>query len=41
LDLSLLVAEDVGVTSVKDGHGGAAEELSAGDTELNLQGQNS
>lgn len=32
----LLVSEDVGVTSVEDGHGGAAEELTAGGTELNL-----
>lgn len=31
-----LLAEDVGVTSVKDGHGGATEELTAGGTELNL-----
>jgi hypothetical protein len=28
--------EDVGVTLVEDGHGGAAEELTAGGTELNL-----
>ena len=34
--LSNLVAEDVGVTSVEDGKGGAAEELTAGGTELNL-----
>jgi hypothetical protein len=34
--LSLLVAEDVGVTSVEDGHGRAAEELTASSTELNL-----
>lgn len=36
LDLSLLVAEDVGVTSVEDGHGRAVEELSASNTQLNL-----
>ncbi len=35
--LSLLVVEDVAVTSVQDGHGGAAEELAAGGAELNLQ----
>jgi hypothetical protein len=34
--LSLLVAEDVGVTSVEDSHGGASEELTAGGTELDL-----
>lgn len=34
--LSLLVAEDVGVTSVENGHGGASEELTAGGTELDL-----
>lgn len=28
--------EDIRVTLVKDGHGGATEELSAGGTELNL-----
>ena len=34
--LSSLVGQDVGVTSVEDGHGAAAEELTAGGTELNL-----
>lgn len=34
--LSLLVAEDIRVTSIQDGEGGAAEELSAGSAELNL-----
>jgi hypothetical protein len=34
--LSLLVAEDVGVTSVENGHGGASEELTAGGTELDV-----
>ncbi len=34
--LSNLVAEDVGVTSVEDGKGRAAEELTASGTELNL-----
>lgn len=34
--LSLLVGEDIGVTSVEDGHGGATVELTAGGTELNL-----
>lgn len=34
--LSLLVAEDIRVTSIQDGQGGAAEELSAGSAELNL-----
>lgn len=34
--LSLLVAEDIGVTSVEDGHGRAAEELTASSAELNL-----
>lgn len=28
--------QNVGVTSVQDGHGRAAEELTAGSTELNL-----
>jgi hypothetical protein len=36
--LSLLLAEDVAVTSVQDGHGRAAEELSAGGTKLDLEG---
>jgi hypothetical protein len=31
-----LLAEDVGVTSVEDGHGGASEEFSAGSTQLDL-----
>lgn len=31
-----LLAQDIGVTSVEDGHGGAAEELTAGGTKLNL-----
>lgn len=35
--LRRLLAQDVGVTGVKDGHGGAAEELTAGGAELNLQ----
>lgn len=34
--LSLLVAEDIRVTSIQDGKGGAAEELSAGSAELNV-----
>lgn len=34
--LSLLVAEDIRVTSIQDGKGGASEELSAGSAELNL-----
>lgn len=34
--LHLLVAEDIRVTSIEDGQGGAAEELSAGGAELNL-----
>lgn len=34
--LGLLAAEDVGVTGVKNGHGGATEELTAGGTELDL-----
>jgi hypothetical protein len=34
--LGLLVAEDIRVTSVDDGQGRAAEELTAGGTELNL-----
>jgi len=28
--------EDVGVTSIDDGHGGATEELTGGGTELDL-----
>ena len=32
----LLTGQDVGVTGIQDGHGGAAEELTAGGTELNL-----
>lgn len=35
--LSLLVAEDIRVTGIDDGQGGAAEELTAGGTELNLR----
>jgi hypothetical protein len=34
--LRLLVAEDVAVTSIKDGHGRAPEELAAGSSKLNL-----
>lgn len=34
--IHLLAAEDVGVTSIQDGHGAAAEELTASGTELNL-----
>lgn len=37
--LSGLVGKDIGVTSVEDGHGTAAEELTAGSAELNLQGK--
>lgn len=37
--LGSLLAEDVGVTSVEDGHGGASEELSAGSTQLDLSGE--
>lgn len=37
--LSLLVAEDVGVTGIQDGHGAAAEELTAGGTELDLRAE--
>lgn len=33
-----LLTQDIGVTSVEDGHGGAAEELTAGGTKLNLFG---
>jgi hypothetical protein len=33
-----LLAEDVRVTSVEDGHGGASEKLSASSTELDLSG---
>jgi hypothetical protein len=36
--IHLLAAEDVGVTSIQDGHGAAAEELTASGTELNLYG---
>ncbi len=36
LGLSLLVVEDITVTSVQDGHGGAAEELAASGAKLNL-----
>jgi hypothetical protein len=36
LDLSLLVVEDITVTGIEDGHGGAAEELAASGAELNL-----
>ncbi|KAI9167749.1 60S ribosomal protein L10-A [Paramyrothecium foliicola] len=35
--LGLLVAQDIGVTGIEDGHGGAAEELSAGGAQLNLE----
>lgn len=34
--LGLLVAEDIGVTSVEDGQGAAAEQLTTGSTELDL-----
>jgi hypothetical protein len=34
--LSGLGRQDVGVTGVDDGHGGATEELTAGGTKLNL-----
>jgi hypothetical protein len=34
--LSLLVAEDIRVTSIQDGEGGASEELSAGGAQLDL-----
>jgi len=34
--LSGLRGEDVGVTGIKDGHGGAPEELTASGTKLNL-----
>jgi hypothetical protein len=37
--LSLLVAEDVGVTGIQDGHGTTAEELTAGGAELNLRAE--
>ena len=33
-------SEDVGVTGIKDGHGGATEELTGGGTELNLHDNN-
>jgi len=36
LRLSLLVGKDIRVTSIEDGHGGAAEELAAGGTKLDL-----
>ena len=32
--------EDIGVTGINDGHGGATEELTGGGTELNLQEKN-
>lgn len=31
-----VLGQDVGVTGIEDGHGGAAEELTAGGTELDL-----
>lgn len=31
-----VTAQDVGVTGIEDGHGGAAEELTASGTELDL-----
>jgi len=34
--LGLLVAKDVGVTGINDGHGGAPEQLTAGGAELQL-----
>lgn len=34
--LSLLIAQDIRVTSVEDGEGGAAVQLSAGGAELDL-----
>lgn len=38
--LRLLVGKDIGVTGVEDGHGAAAEELTASSAELNLCGEN-
>ena len=35
--LSGLVAEDIRVTGIQDGHGGATEELSEGSAQLNLR----
>lgn len=35
--LGLLVGEDIGVTGIKDGHGAAAEQLTAGSAQLNLE----
>lgn len=37
--LLLLLAEDIGVTSVEDGKGTAAEELTASSAKLNLIGK--
>ena len=36
LRLGLLLAQDIRVTGIENGHGGAAEQLSAGGTQLNL-----
>lgn len=35
-DLRLLVAEDIRVTGIQDGHGGATEELTASGAQLDL-----
>lgn len=37
--LRLLVAQDIGITSIQDGKGGASEELSARSAELDLSGR--
>lgn len=36
LNLSLLVAKDIGVTSIQDSHGGASEQFTAGGTKFDL-----
>ena len=40
MHLSSLGRQDVGVTGIDDGHGGATEELTGGGTELDLQEKN-
>jgi len=34
--IGLLLAEDIGVTGIQNGHDGAAEELTAGSAKFNL-----
>jgi hypothetical protein len=39
-NLRLLIGQDIGVTSIQDGHGRASEEFTAGSAKLDLDGSN-